>query len=117
MAEEAHGDQREVGLVGEVEGLEEEGGVGKVSDEAVNVGVEVTEAKGIEVGEAGVEGEWDGGGGGGRGREGENGAAKVGDGEEALAHQGDRLEMSVMAKAAEDDLPALVRQLLPWCRQ
>lgn len=116
MAEEAHGDQREVGLVGEVEGLEGEGGVGKVSDEAINIGVEVTEAKGINVGEAGVEGEWDGGGGG-RGGEDEDGAAKVGDSEEALAHQGDRLEMSVMAKSAEDDLPALVQQLLPCCRQ
>lgn len=117
MGEEAHGDQREVGLVGEVEGLEGEGGVGKVSDEAINIGVELTESKGIEVGEAGVEGEWGGGGGGKGGEEDNDGAAKVGDSEEALAHQGDRLEMSVMAKSAEDDHPALVRQLLPGCRQ
>lgn len=81
--------------------------MGEVLDEAVEAGV--TEVQGVEVGEARVEGEWDEG----RGGEGEGGADEFGDGEEALVHQGDGLEVAVVAEADEDGFPALVRQVFP----
>lgn len=55
-----------MGLPGEVEGSEAEGGGGELADESVEAGVGVAEVQGGEVGEAGVKGGWDGGGGGGR---------------------------------------------------
>lgn len=110
-AEDPHGGAGEVGLGGEAEGLEWEGGDGEVADEAVDVRVGVGEGDGAEAAESGVKGVGEGGGGDGWGGEGEGGAEEVGEGEEALACQGDGFEVAVVVEAAEYGLPALVRQV------